>query len=1392
MRGIRMPDENVLPPGALRDLTATVHALYRAAGRPSVREIAQRILDNADLRGTASHESVRAVLHGRLTKWEVLDVVGRQLALMAHPTGNPDEVAMNLIQGWDRATEVSEGVVAAELKPLNVLSAEHPRGDVSESVALRAAPHAPINVAEESAEGFDWQDEHIDEDALPEYLLGRFPRIAPLLSGAQHGELSAEILTELLAVFLTIFDAGSDGLSRTSPATERRYESYYLDMAAHAVENESSREIRMSDFLRDLRSEIRPGEVIRRHLPTQDEDLFHFFDRRCDQEPRLAYVFQGRLDGLVGLARNQTTAHARRQGRRQSRRGKSAEDSYRQSIAARKFDDAKVAFEVLASQDAVRANDIRQQTGFVWLNDPDRDVMAGLWSCLAIGNSTRPEICDIALAPNMLSLDEAYSAVHAAVVTAPRRRISAVPAAESRRGFDPGELLRRLFSLADDQVRELAGQLISGRRRRTSPVEFRAAPVGTSSSCHVLCYSESKSLSVDTLAPVLVRRERLLAKESVDYLVVLSFSSEIDDELDEWAAGWNSRDICPFAIKLFGAAALADAAAGPETVAASLPPRLRLADGWLRYLRDPALLTFPGEEHLPLDVTYHNQLPTRFTDDNGAPLPGTAFGQVQAWLSGNRQGLVVLGDFGDGKTFFTYSLARRLCEASQAEPGRICVPLRFALRDLPATGSAQELLRRRLGDLGMHVADWQLLVNAYPTLVILDGFDEMSTDLARESMLANIKLLRTCYQLFTSSKILLTSRGRAFGLPADQERLFDRINNPEIVRLRPLERAEVRASLLGSATNAGQRRKVNRLLSLHDPIGLATKPLYHAMIRDTLPDLPQEDFTEEELYETYVSRTLHRKLEYLEDEQLQVRPADIVGNLLSILERVATELHRSNAPYLYLKDLDLRELTRGSGYGLAHVLWQIREGVDRVNEGASNEDATARIGIRSLLKGHPGGDPERWPVDFCDRSMREYFVARAIANAIVAGRVDPPALLTQARLPQEILRFVTLILRSGMDDSISRRLERWARSVNVDDEPSPLGANSLSLLYAYLGEIPGLDWSGLQLDYAQLAGADLEARSFRRSSLRHANLDNANLTDADLSDADLTGVRLEETAAVTAVAAGPGDTIYVAYADRSLRKCDIAASRVTDRVLHILQHQAERLWLTPGQRLAAVGDSALTLLDEADGGWKQLAHFRLQSRYRLPDFAAPMVLLTDETASGAGRLLWFDPTTNRGSIMNLPDARTWSVLGRRGYVAASAGDVVVHLGDIRAKWAEELVSTVALRVDSPQEALVAVGRQDGAIRLVRLSRTASEIRRTEEWTRHLHAGPVTAAAFLGADRIVTGGVDRGLCVLSTAPTDAGDNGVVIRFELTLRCHGVRVDRMRGARERNLLLRSGER
>lgn len=80
MPGIPMPDEEQLPPGPRRELTAAVHLLYLAAGKPSLRRISKWIQDQDDLRGTFTHEGVAAVLKGKVVpRWDNLDSLVRVL-----------------------------------------------------------------------------------------------------------------------------------------------------------------------------------------------------------------------------------------------------------------------------------------------------------------------------------------------------------------------------------------------------------------------------------------------------------------------------------------------------------------------------------------------------------------------------------------------------------------------------------------------------------------------------------------------------------------------------------------------------------------------------------------------------------------------------------------------------------------------------------------------------------------------------------------------------------------------------------------------------------------------------------------------------------------------------------------------------------------------------------------------------------------------------------------------------------------------------------------------------------------------------------------------------------------------------------------------------------------
>jgi hypothetical protein len=90
-RIIRMPSEQDLPPGPRRDFVEELHYHYRAAGRPQLRAVTERIAEldaklNAEEQrvqsglGTASRETIRRMLRGlTVPRWPAVYAVALAL-----------------------------------------------------------------------------------------------------------------------------------------------------------------------------------------------------------------------------------------------------------------------------------------------------------------------------------------------------------------------------------------------------------------------------------------------------------------------------------------------------------------------------------------------------------------------------------------------------------------------------------------------------------------------------------------------------------------------------------------------------------------------------------------------------------------------------------------------------------------------------------------------------------------------------------------------------------------------------------------------------------------------------------------------------------------------------------------------------------------------------------------------------------------------------------------------------------------------------------------------------------------------------------------------------------------------------------------------------------------
>lgn len=102
MSGVQLPGPGELRPGPLRTLTEALHELYRAAGEPGLRTIANAVAADDRFRDSVSHQKVRELLQGiGSPRWSKLEPVVRVLAERSTPRRDPTEEARRFKHLWD-------------------------------------------------------------------------------------------------------------------------------------------------------------------------------------------------------------------------------------------------------------------------------------------------------------------------------------------------------------------------------------------------------------------------------------------------------------------------------------------------------------------------------------------------------------------------------------------------------------------------------------------------------------------------------------------------------------------------------------------------------------------------------------------------------------------------------------------------------------------------------------------------------------------------------------------------------------------------------------------------------------------------------------------------------------------------------------------------------------------------------------------------------------------------------------------------------------------------------------------------------------------------------------------------------------------------------------------
>ncbi|MGW7515650.1 WD40 domain-containing protein [Streptomyces sp. NPDC054796] len=502
-------------------------------------------------------------------------------------------------------------------------------------------------------------------------------------------------------------------------------------------------------------------------------------------------------------------------------------------------------------------------------------------------------------------------------------------------------------------------------------------------------------------------------------------------------------------------------------------------------------------------------LPQRYRDaerPDGEERDGLVENMLQMLEADHGRFMLLLGDFGHGKTFALRELARRI-------PERLphLTPLLIPLNTLDRAHSLEGLVAAHLAGHDVDTIDLRALryMLAQGRVVLLfDGFDELVNRVSYDRAADHLQVLLDA--AVDNAKIIVSSRTQHF---KSQDQILTALG--ERVGLLPQRRvlslegfvpAQIRAYLVnryGDEATAEQRFRL--LQNIPDLLALCRNPRLLSFVADLDQDQLRSvagagrALSPAKLYEDVFTSWLA-----YEERRGQGGPGAAPGlgidDLWAAVTALARRMWESGRNALRLDEL--ADTVAGTLTGLAGSTLSPNETVQAV--GAGTLLVRTEDGVFQFIHG----------------SVIEWLVAREAAAQLSAGE---PALLSLRPLSQLAVEFfcdladhelcttwVQGVLNTpGPGTSEAARanavriIDRLRVPSHADLRAARLAGEDLSAR-----DFSGVDLTGADLTDARLVGANLSGAILRDARLVGARLDRADLSGADFTGADLRRARL--------------------------------------------------------------------------------------------------------------------------------------------------------------------------------------------------------------------------------------------------------------------------------------------
>jgi len=489
--------------------------------------------------------------------------------------------------------------------------------------------------------------------------------------------------------------------------------------------------------------------------------------------------------------------------------------------------------------------------------------------------------------------------------------------------------------------------------------------------------------------------------------------------------------------------------------------------------------------------------------------------------------VLVLGDFGRGKTFLLHELARRMPEELPH-----LVPLLVELRALEKARGLDELVAQHLTAAGEDRFDlpaFRYMLREGRVALLFDGFDELAFRVTYDRAADHLATLLQAAE--GRAKVVITSRTQHF-----------------------VSDEQVRTALGARVELVPERR----LVSLED---FDDDQLHQA--RERLGAI-----TSAELYRLLLERWLH--FEYERASPKGAAPTLSVDERWQAVTRLALQLWKTTE-----RTVDVAGLAGAVEQALTDLAGAVEQ-----------EQAAHVVGSGTLLVRSDDGQ-----FAFVHQSVMEWLVARHAADEIQRGEQASIEVLGWREMSPLMADFLcglagreqaqgwaagALAAESAAEVAKANALLVLARLGEQPLRESRLAGQNLrgsSLLSG--ADLRGADLRGADLTEARLVGANLADANLSGASLVRARLDTAILSRVDLREADLSGARL-----LGADLRGAGLTgsrwRRAALVGASVDEASLAGCDITGAALPRVQ-QAELQFLPPSQ-----GYSALAVSPDAE------------------------------------------------------------------------------------------------------------------------------------------------------------------------------------------------------------------